>query len=239
MMKRAQGFLLAVLLLLACSKLTTDPEPANRDTGFTLVQQHAISAATDAPSAEFPSTPQLGNLLLVVLGTVHDDVTEVTPGWVLRVAPTDSTRPPLYVYERIADGTETGISFTLTSADATQIAFFEYAANPPILADAQAQNSTGGRRENETNSISTGTAENVLGTLAFAAIHTSGHDEPIDDWTNEFAELVDFHCCGTLARSRMAIATRGLAGAGAVETSASWTTESAASGAIVTYADGS
>lgn len=238
------GILLFIALFLVCDSPPTAPDRALAASGadFVLVQQVIKPAISVTPTASYPNAPQAGNLLIAVLGTLHDTVVSVTPGWTLRIQPVTQGRV-LYIYERIADGsaTDSSIGFTLTSRDGTSLALFEFAAGPGVVIDAWGQSDTGPGPTGNATSVSTGVAENTIGTFAFAAIHRSEEhaevSETIDDWTNGFVELVEFKCCGNVNRSRTAIAIKAV-GPGSVETSASWITARKAAGAVVTYANG-
>ena len=223
------------------------------DTDFTLVQMATANSIDPTPNASYTEAPQPGNLLVAVFGTLHDSVMSVTtPGWTPRVLPVMRDRT-LYVYERIADGSgaDNGIGFSISSPDGNAIALFEFAASPAIVFDAKAQGATAPTRKTDPIplTVSTGTANNTIGTFALAVVHRDDQkadiSEPIDGWTNGFVEILDFKCCPSVNRSRTAVAVRAV-GTGPVETSASWNPPHLTGGsirvdataAVVTYASG-
>lgn len=180
----------------------------------------AITASGPSVTATYPSATTPGSLLVAYFTSSGSQGASFTPpaGWSLAVTQTQNAL--MYIYYKIADGTETTVTFTQSTSRALNTTIVEYTgfSGTPTL-DVTDSNTAGAATTLSTTATTgpTNTAQPALAVAMLANASTMGATTGL---TNSFMED------STLTNSSSAYkgAVKELTNLAAVETTFSWTT---------------
>lgn len=177
--------LLSTLLLLALcwpsSSQAADPTLTNSAEG---------TASTSSVNASFGFTATAGRLLVLTVGA--DDYNSGNPsGWTASTGFEQETNLGAYVWWKVADGSETSVTYTIGSASGSAWTVTEYDNIDPAPYDVSAGQLAGSSGSSYTTpSITPSTGRRLLLAI-IGGSHGTQDFTSIDTWTNSFIETRD------------------------------------------------
>ena len=193
-------------------------------TAPTYKHVQSIAAATvsgTSISATYSTATTSGNLLIAYFTSSSTQGATFTPpsGWSLAISKQETTW--VYIYYKIADGTETSVTFSQTQTRALNMAVVEYTgfSGTPTL-DVTDSNGAAGAATTLSTTATTGPTNTAQPALALAFLANASTLNTTTGLTNSFVEDRTLQTASSVQKG----AVKELTTTAAVDTTFSWTT---------------
>jgi len=180
----------------------------------------AASVSGTTITATYPTATTSGNLLIAYFTSSNSQGTYTPPaGWTL--AKSSSVNVLVYIYYKIADGTETSVAFSQTTSRTLNVTLVEYTgfSGTPTL-DVTDSNGAAGAATTLSTTATTGPTNTAQPALALAFLANASTLNTTTGLTNSFVEDRTLQTASSVQKG----AVKELTTTAAVDTTFSWTT---------------